>query len=547
MSWKERTRGWPTIASTLVVLLLVMGPVVGLVVSTFQGDVDTRWDALLEKSEDGSFTGVEPVILDRVVNSLILALVATGLSLLFSVPLAIGLHRTEFFGRRVLGVLYVAPLLIPPHIHGISWLRIFGNKGYITAWWNERFESELDVRAGFWDDSFFPGATWLVTSSFWPLAALVISAGLNHLDPRHEESALIARGRRAMLRGVTLPLVRPHILAGAFFVFIFSIGCYGVPALLDTPTIMIEVFFTASNVDPTTAAVVALPLVLLTVGGLAWITFSCGKQVWGGTSRTHAVPAALRPRSPLMGCYCWFVVLLTAGWPLASLLRVAGPLETYRSIFKNVLPDIQGSLLIASTSAVAICVAGVIVALAAHRAGRRRGFLVEALALLPFAFPAVIVGVATNVFWSGFGESDFIDRYIYRGAGIGMLMYVMLFLPFAVRAVRTALDRVGRHVIEAAEVSGRSGPAVLWRVVLPMIRPGVAAALLLGFILSLGELGAGLTARPPDWDNAQVRVFNMIHFSRDEEVAALCVMLVLLVLIPTALYSLVFNRKVEVL
>lgn len=530
-----------------IVLVLVMAPVAVLVFATFQGDVDGRWDALLERDESGALSAPDPVVLDRVVNSFVLAGIATLLSLLFSVPLAIALHRTEFFGRRVVGILYVTPLLIPPHIHTISWLRIFGNNGYITAWWLERTGEELDVRAGFWDDTFFPGATWMVTASFWPLAALIVSAGLNQLDPRFEESALLARGRRAMIRGVTLPLLRPHILAGGFFVFIFAIGCYGVPALLDTPTIMIEVFFVASNVDTTTAAVVALPLVLITVGTLAWITISCGRRVWGGTSRRQPIPSTLRPRSAAAGIYAWFIVLLTAGWPLYSLVREAGSLATYRAIFKNVLPDIEGSLVIATWSAVAITVSGCAVALLAHRAGRRRGFWVEALALLPFAFPAVVVGVATNVFWSGFQDVPFIDRWVYRGAGIGMLMYVMLFLPFAVRAVRTALDRVGPHVVEAAELTGRSGPAVFARVVLPMIRPGIAAAALLGFVLSLGELGAGLTARPPDWDNAQVRIFNMIHFSRDEEVAALCVMMVLLVIVPTALYALVFNRKVEVL
>ena len=53
--------------------------------------------------------------------------------------------------------------------------------------------------------------------------------------------------------------------------------------------------------------------------------------------------------------------------------------------------------------------------------------------------------------------------------------------------------------------------------------------------------------QPPDWSTVQIRIFNMIHFARDEEVAALCVMLIAAVVLPALVYVLTFNRKVELL
>ncbi|MCA9322654.1 MAG: hypothetical protein KDB53_18070, partial [Planctomycetes bacterium] len=118
------SRSRPTLristAVTVITVALVLLPIILTLWSAFTGDVSARWDHL------------NGVVYDRMVNTLVLASVATILALVIALPLVYTLHRCEFFGRRLLGLLYVAPLLIPPHIHAISWLRIFGNKGYIT-------------------------------------------------------------------------------------------------------------------------------------------------------------------------------------------------------------------------------------------------------------------------------------------------------------------------------------------------------------------------------------------------------------------------------
>ena len=58
---------------------------------------------------------------------------------------------------------------------------------------------------------------------------------------------------------------------------------------------------------------------------------------------------------------------------------------------------------------------------------------------------------------------------------------------------------------------------------------------------------ASLIVQPPDSSTVQIRIFNMIHFARDDEVAALCVMVVAICVLPCLVYTLLFNRKVEVL
>jgi iron(III) transport system permease protein len=528
-------------AAALLVLALVLLPLALMLAQTLTGsraELHERWSYLHAR------------VLDRLVNSIVLAGLTTVLAAAVGVPMAFLLHRSEFRGRRVLGFLYVLPLLIPPHMHCIAWMRILGNQGFVTAWLLER-GIELDVRTGYWEvggeKTIYPGAAWVMASSFWPFVTLLASAGFAHVHARAEEAAILARGRRAALRSVTLPLVRAHVLAGLFLVFLFAVTCYPVPVLLNTPTIMLEIWFPSSNVDAKTAAVVALPLVLATVAALALLIAWQGRRILTPADLAGAVRPARR-RSVRAGIAAWGIFLFMAGWPAACLVHKAGPPSSYRALWlTNVPENVRNSFVLAASGAVVIAFGATAVGLWMQRSSRRTQWWVEVGTLMTFAFPAVIVGVAMNLFWSRFQSVSWIDEAIYNGPGIVLLAYLALFLPFGLRAVRAALARIPRGAADAASVAGATPSRIAARITLPMARAGIVAAAVLGFVLTLGELAAGIIVSPGRWQNAQVRIFNMIHFARDEEVAALCVIMACLALLPLALYSLAFNRKMEVL
>lgn len=524
--------------------LLVVLPLFLMLVATLTGGAEAiadRWSFLQSR------------VFDRLVNSVVLAGCATLLALLIGVPFGFAIHRSRFFGRGALAIAALVPLLIPPHIHTISWLRIFGNNGYITEWFMAR-GIEFDVRAGFLEigneATIFPGAIWMLTASFWPLIPLLMGAGFRQMDTAREEAALLQRGLYRSRLSVALPTLRPFVISGAFFVFLFSIGCYAVPSLLNTPTIMQEIWFPSNNVDVQTAAVVALPLVVICLVGLAWVLLNAERRRVRTRSSGRPTPPVLQPKSIALGIFAWGAVLVTAGWPFFALIQEAGPPETYRAVWQNVqhpeTQNITNSIVLSAGAALMLAIAATFIALAS-RAGRRWRLAMEGAALLSFAFPAIVVGVAVNMFWSRFQSVSFIDRYVYNGAWIGIFTWLALFLPFGVRSVAASLDRVEPSLLDAARLSPQSRWGVFRHVLLPLIRPGVMSALLLGFILSIGELPAAMIVNPGRFQTAQVRIFNMIHFARDEEVAALCVIIIVMALIPLTLFALLSRKRLEVL
>ena len=121
--------------------------------------------------------------------------------------------------------------------------------------------------------------------------------------------------------------------------------------------------------------------------------------------------------------------------------------------------------------------------------------LVEVLSLLPLVFPPVVlvVGVSDTFAWTGDNLSGPVASVVngLREPGFPMilaLLYVVLSLPFAYRALDAGIRAIDAHTLtEAAQNLGAGWPAVVWRVVLPRLRTAVVNAAFLCFALVMGE------------------------------------------------------------
>ncbi len=128
--------------------------------------------------------------------------------------------------------------------------------------------------------------------------------------------------------------------------------------------------------------------------------------------------------------------------------------------------------------------------------GRR---ILGALVVLPVALPP-LVGVIAFLFL--YGESGFVSRLLqlvfdlerppwsFQGAGAILLVHAYSMYVYFYLFVRAALARLDGSMLDAAAVLGASRGRILWRVVLPQLRPALLGAGLLTFMTSLGSFSA---------------------------------------------------------
>lgn len=189
--------------------------------------------------------------------SAVVSLSATALSILIGVPLAFVLARVEFSGKSVLRTLVTVPLVLPPVVTGVALTYGFGRRG---------LSGEL---LGFGLPFTTAGAVIAATMVAMPFLVLSVEGALRSVDPRFDEMASsLGAGPLYRWWRVSLPMIRPSILAGSVLAWARALGEFGatitfagnVPGV--TRTLPLEVS-TAINNDPDRA--VALSLLMLAV------------------------------------------------------------------------------------------------------------------------------------------------------------------------------------------------------------------------------------------------------------------------------------------
>lgn len=125
--------------------------------------------------------------------------------------------------------------------------------------------------------------------------------------------------------------------------------------------------------------------------------------------------------------------------------------------------------------------------------GKWKG-VVDGLFSLPMVLPPTVVGFFLLILFgrnSVFGRllEQFGTTVIFTWQG-AVIAAVTVAFPIMYRTARGALEQVDVNLIHAARTLGMSEIRIFFRVMLPVARPGVMAAVILAFARALGEFGA---------------------------------------------------------
>ena len=202
-----------------------------------------------------------PEVLDALWLSLFSATIATGVSVLLGVPLAWVLARSTVPGLRLLRALVTLPLVLPPVVGGVALLLVLGRNGVVGKYLDAWFGITLP----------FTTAAVVVAETFvaMPFLVVAVEGAFRSADQGYDEAAAtLGAGRLTVFWRVSLPLIRPALMAGAVLCWARALGEFGATVTFAgnlqgvTRTMPLAVYL-AMETDPDAA--VALSLVLLAV------------------------------------------------------------------------------------------------------------------------------------------------------------------------------------------------------------------------------------------------------------------------------------------
>jgi len=465
-------------------------------------------------------------------RTVLLGAAAAGIALLVGVPFGFLTARARIAGAAILRPLGLVPLLIPPLILAVAQAALLP-----------------DLR-GAW-------ATILVMGiGTFPVVALFTARASERIDARREEAALLAGGLRAVL-AIEFPLVLPSALCAAFFAFVFVVNDFAVPDYVSSVGPKFNVYadevFASWQTDRQAgkAVAAALPLVLLSLGALLP---ALGLRRRGSMA---TVDADWRRPEPLdLGPWRWpalaflvAVVAATAIAPLARLFFEAGGgargwspsalRAAFAKAFELGRTNLRQSLVDAGITAVLCAPTALVLGHALARGRRTR--LLELAAVLPISVPAILFGIGAIVVWN-----RELSARIYDSDAMVVLLMAGRFVAFPVLIVAGAVAMLDRRLEEAAAVAGARPARRLASIVAPAISGSLLGGAALVFVLCLRELDAAILV-PAANGTILFRVYNAVHFGRDDYVAALALLAILFVILPGLLWSIFSRRRLEVL
>jgi iron(III) transport system permease protein len=464
-------------------------------------------------------------------RSTLLAACVTASALAIGVPLAWLTTRTDLPGRRAWLVLTSLPLAIPSFIGGFAFVSALGPRGLVQGWLEPLGVDRLPSIYG------FPGA-WLVLTLFtYPYVLLAVRAAVQGLDPAMEEaSRALGHGTRATLWRVVLPQLRPAMTSGGLLVALYALSDFGAVSLLRFDSFTRAIFFQyRASFDRTPAAVLSLMLLVLTVAVISGEIRMRGRAAYhrghGGTPRPAPVTALGWWRWPaVVACGVLVAVALVLPMGVVGYWLVRGLTagETLTLTWQAARHSLEASFL----GALASVVAAWPVAALSVRHGGVVSRLFERVSYVGYALPGIVVALSLVFFGARFAPSLYQTRTMLVSA------YVVLFLPIAVGAIRASLLQVSPSLEEASRALGHGPVVTWWRVVLPLVRPGLLAGFALSFLTAMKELPATLLLAPTGYATLATEVWGAagaVFFAR---AAAPALALVLLSSLPLALLTL---------
>lgn len=472
-------------------------------------------------------------------NTLFISISAVAFSALIAIPSAWLVTRTDVPARRRLRALLLLPYVVPPYLGAIAWINLCNPS---VGWLNRA------LGAGVFNIYSLGGIIWVESLFLYTFIYLNCVAAMENTDASFEEAARVSGAAPLqVLFTITLPLIRPAILSGAFLVFAAAAASFGVPALVGDPG-HVQVLTTQIYSSVKTGGInggsvgAALSVVLL---ALAFAMSAFADRLAHGRRVTALSGKAARIARVRLGRWQWpafgflaLVVTLTCLLPLAaiaatSLMKVVGvfnwdnfTLAQYRYVLFERRATARGfvnSMLLSLGAATLAVVVGAALAYIKGHPRRRLGRSADLCINLPYAAPGTILAFGLILVWSR-------PVRLTDTLWILLLAYFAKYLSFAVRALTTNVQQVDVSFEEAARVSGAGFFTTFRTIWLPLLRPAMLASWFLVFMPAFSELTMSVLLVGPGTETIGTTLFQLQSYGDPPSASVLAVVVLALIL-----------------
>jgi iron(III) transport system permease protein len=494
----------------------------------------------------------DPALIDILLNTVVFtvgsALVATALALF----MAYLNTRTNIPFKTLFQIISIVPMMIPHILFAVSWAILLNpSNGLINLLLKQLFglqQSPFNIYS-LWGMILVEGLLDL------PVAYLIIAPAMSSFDVSLEESSKVCGSSQfRTLRKITLPVLRPAILASMTLVAIRSLESFAVPSALGMPgriyllsTHIYRVIATGFAADYGMAAAIgmsALSASITLIFLYRYLTRESEKYVTISSRGYRPALIDLRKaRIPLflsVGLLSFVLIVVPVLVLLYSSLvpyTMVPSLKAFTmmswkhwvAIAKDPvsLLALKNSLFLGIAGASLGVVLTLFVAYTIVKVRTAASGVLESLSFLSFSFPGIVIGVGFMWF--------FVRTPLYSTLGALLIGYLATYLPYGIRPLTSAFVQIHRDLEESSRVFGGGTLYTLRRIIIPLLVPGIVSAWILMATMFIRELSVSVVLSRP---GTEVMAVQILRFAEDGLWGKLSALGIVMILISTTLTAL---------
>lgn len=561
--WSARTIvPWAAVG---VLVLLVFPSLALLVVSSLKGQPGK----LLTEPTPFSLanfvnTYSSPATLELVGNTLVFSVGALAVGFAVAITLAFILERTNVPLRRLCYTAILIPLAIPGMITGMTWVMLLSpRQGAINIVLRNLFGFDAPGPINIYS---MGGMIFVEGMNIVPTAFLMLAVAFRRMDPSLEEaSAICGHGPLATIRRVTLPLIKPAMLAALIYFFIIAVEAFEIPGVLGMGVgihVLSTRIYWAMHPEyglpdygvASALAMLYLLIALALVYGYHRQVGSAEKyQVVGGRAFRAGRIDLGRGRYAALAFVMAFVLVSVVLPVLAliwgSLFRYTTPfslaafdrmsLYAYRAVLDNpVFSTALGNTLVVSVvTATALMLLVSITSWVTVRSRMPLRKSIDFISFLPQAIPSAVIALSLILMFL------VLPVPVYGTIWIIVLALVTRYLAFGSRTMNSAQMQIHPVLEEASNVAGAGWGMTSRRILLPLLLPAVVNGWIWVAVHAARELTASLMLYSPNSIVLPTLIWSMWE---DGSLAQTCVLGLFLIVVlgmVTLAGAWVVNRK----
>lgn len=442
----------------------------------------------------------------------------------------------DFVGRRFFTWALMLPLAIPAYVLAFVNVGILDYSGILQTSMREVGISwQLPSIRNIW------GAGVILSLAFYPYVYLLArQAFLSQGRQAIEAGQMLGLSRRQVFFRIAIPQALPWLIGGLLLACMETLADFGAVSVFNVNTFTTAIYKTWFGFfSLTTAAQLSALLIAVVFMVVLLEQYWQGKRPKlaskGGQQQLPSLPVSA-PVQVVMFMVCALVFLCAFLIPFIQLC--VWTYQNFATDFdQRYIRFVLNSVIIAGLTSLAIAVVSILVAWIKRLLPNSSTKLLITFATLGYVVPGTVlaVGVVIPIAWVdnqliAFGISD---KQVLSGSVIVMLLALMTrFLTVSFQPIDRQLQRLSHNQQAAANLLSQNKWQHWRQVILPVLRPGVLTALLIGFVEVMKEMPITLMTRRQGWDTLAVRVFEMTSEGMWGRAALPSLLIVLVGLIP---------------